>query len=104
MPQYEVAFVQEGEAEIISWEFQYTENGITWQWVQSVEPINDCLNCYKAIVEVPSYFYAVRSRAINDHGDVSEWSNPVYLPEPSAFIALAIACALLAWLHKLRDS
>ena len=83
------------------WEFQFQEVGSEeWHWVIRVDPVDNCLECFQAVVELPETAILVRSRALGDQGPTA-WSThlPVYLPEPNfeAGIGLA-ALALLAYL------
>ena len=71
---------------IDSWEFQFQNVGSEgWEWVYRVEPVDDCEECFQAVVELPATAQFVRSRAVGEEG-VSPWSThlPVYAPEPLA--------------------
>lgn len=90
---------------IDSWEFQFQRVGSDeWEWVFRVDPIDDCLECFQAVVELPETALLVRSRAVGPDG-TSAWSKhlPVYLPEPSFGLALAL-CILASLLTSFARS
>ena len=90
---------------IDSWEFQFQNVGSeSWEWVYRVEPVDDCQECFQAVVELPATAQFVRSRAVGEEG-VSPWSThlPVYAPEPSLVASLIVGALLLAWARRIRD-
>ena len=101
MPQKEIFWHQPNSDEVNSWEFQFQRIGSDeWEWVFSVQPVDDCLECFQAFVEVPETALLIRSRAVGDEG-YSVWSNhlPIYLPEPSISIGL-LFCSLFLIAYK----
>ena len=88
---------QQGQSHLVdSWEFQFQRVGSDeWEWVIRVERVDDCLECFQAVVELPATALLVRSRAIGSEGPTG-WSQhlPVYLPEVD-FLAGLGACILL---------
>ncbi len=82
MPRYVVKWAQEADEGVDSWEFQYSPNGVVWRWVESVDLVDPCSNCYQAVLETPPNVMSIRSRSLSETG-VSEWSGPEYLPELS---------------------
>jgi hypothetical protein len=82
-----------------SWEFQFQRVGSEeWEWVIRVEPVDDCLECFQAVVELPETALLVRSRAVGAQGPTG-WSNhlPVYLPEFEFGVGLAACILALIW-------
>ena len=87
-----------------SWEFQFLRVGSNeWEWVIRVEPVDDCLECFQAVVELPETALLVRSRAVGEDGP-SEWSNhlPVYLSEPGIALGAAICVLFLLYLSRVK--
>ena len=93
---------QSDSSSIHTWEFQFQRAGSSsWEWVYRVEPVDDCEQCFQAVVELPDAALFVRSRAVGAHG-TSAWSKhlPVHLPEPGVATAILIGVlwfALLGW-------
>lgn len=90
------------------WEFQFQSVGSReWEFVQRVEPVDGCVDCFQATVELPRTALLVRSRSIGSV-EVSEWSRelPVHaLPEPGFTAALLIGVLWIALAkHKLTSS
>ena len=96
---------QQQEHELVdSWEFQFQRVASNeWEWVIRVEPVDDCLDCFQAVIELPANALLVRSRSISNEIQ-SVWSNelPVYLPEPFFGSGIAIAVALLLSVNPLK--
>jgi hypothetical protein len=87
-----------------SWEFQFQRVGSEeWEWVIRVEPVDDCLECFQAVVELPETALLVRSRAVGAQGPTG-WSNhlPVYLPEADFSAGLGVCLLLLFGLIRAR--
>lgn len=101
MPEYNAKWSQEKSEEVNYWEFQHSINGIDWHWIQHVEPIQDCDDCFQAIITVSEQTLLIRARAIGDNG-TSEWSNVKYLPEPVSPIALPLLLFFLIILRKVK--
>tara|TARA_Y100000361_G_scaffold3241_1_gene2837 strand:+ start:1262 stop:1621 length:360 start_codon:yes stop_codon:yes gene_type:complete len=106
MPRYELFWHQPQSDEIDSWEFQFQRAGSDeWEWVFSVHPVDDCLECFQAFVEIPASTILVRSRAKGDLG-YSPWSKhlPIDLPEPGITASLLVGALFLAFTGSRRDS
>ena len=105
MPEKTLYWQQPDSHLIESWEFQFQRVGSDeWEDVLRVDPVDDCLECFKAIVELPETAIFVRSRAVGPDG-TSAWSKhlPVYLPEPGFAAALLLGAlwfALLGWASR----
>lgn len=105
MPSHTLYWQQPQSHLIDSWEFQFQRVGSDgWEWVYRVEPVDDCAECFQAVVELPATALLVRSRAVGDQG-TSAWSKhlPIHLPEPGFANALLIGAlwfALLRWAAK----
>ena len=98
MPEKTLYWQQPQSQLINSWEFQFQRAGSNeWEWVLRVEPVDDCLECFQAIVEIPQSALLIRSRAVGDDG-YSVWSNhlPVHLPEPSSINIALLFFVLLS--------
>lgn len=106
MPRYKLSWYQSQSDQINSWEFQFKRAGSEeWEWVSLVQPVDDCLECFQAFVEIPESAILVRSRAQGDLG-YSAWSKhlPIYLPEPGITASLLVSLLFLAFTKSLRDS
>ena len=104
MPLHTIYWQQQDPITVDSWEFQFQRIGSNqWEWVFRVEPVDGCINCFQAVVELPRTALLVRSRSISNEIP-SVWSNqlPVYLPEPSFGLSIIIAVALLLSVHPLK--
>jgi hypothetical protein len=105
VPRHTLYWQQSQSHLIESWEFQFQRVGSDgWEWVYRVEPVDNCAECFQAVVELPATALLVRSRAIGEQG-ASAWSKhlPIYLPEPGFTNALLIGViwfALLRWATK----
>ena len=100
MPDFIARWHQFESENVNSWEFQFQRVGSDeWEWVQRVEPVDGCLDCFEAIVEIPDTAILVRSRAIGTDG-ISVWSDSKSVPEPGFAISIAIGIALIAWVAK----
>jgi len=102
MPNHVVHWVQPDPDSVASWEFQYSPNGLVWYWVQNVEPVDDCANCFQAELSIPDQTMSIRSRAIGVDGGSSEWSNVIYMAEPSVSSAMAVALIVLVLMKRWR--
>ena len=102
MPNFMVHWHQEQPIEVTSWEFQFQRVGSReWEWVQRVDPVDGCADCFQANVELPRTALLVRSRSLGI-GIESEWSNQIQvhsLPEPSLTTALIVGALWLAILR-----
>ena len=99
MPDFTIHWHQDMPEQIGTWEFQFQRVGSReWEWVQRIDPVDGCVDCFQATVELPRTALLVRSRSIST--DVfSAWSRelPVHsLPEPSFTTALMLGVLLLA--------
>lgn len=106
MPQHELFWHQPQSDQINSWEFQFQRAGSEeWEWVFSVQPVDNCLECFQAFVEIPESAIFIRSRAEGDLG-YSAWSKhlPIHLPEPGITVSLLVGLLFLAFTESLRDS
>jgi hypothetical protein len=103
VPDFTVHWHQRDASQVTSWEFQHSRNGIDeWQWVAHVEPVDGCLDCFEAIVSIPSDALFVRSRAVGPSG-ASEWTDPNPVPELGFLTALLIGVlwlALMVWITR----
>ncbi len=106
MPDYIIHWHQINPEQVTAWEFQFQLAGSReWEWVQRVDPVDGCVDCFQATVELPRTALLVRSRSIGS-AEVSEWSkeSPVHaVPEPSVTLALLIGVlwfALLGWMIR----
>lgn len=99
MPEHVVRWHQPQPETVDSWEFQFQRVGNDdYEWVLHVEPVDGCVNCFEAIVELPDTALFVRSRSVGPTGE-SEWSVPMPvhpLPEPG--FGMMIGLSLLALL------
>ena len=103
MPEHVVRWHQAEPENVDAWEFQFQRVGNDdYEWVVRVEPVDGCVNCFEAIVELPETALFVRSRSVGPTGE-SEWSVPMPVhpvPEPGFTTALLIGAiwfALLRW-------
>tara|TARA_R110002020_G_scaffold35297_1_gene106652 strand:- start:598 stop:954 length:357 start_codon:yes stop_codon:yes gene_type:complete len=101
MPDYTAKWSQEKNENVDSWEFQYSGNGIYWHWVQHIEPVDDCDDCFEAIITIPENIMAIRVRAIGEGGS-SEWSDIKYLPETSLTLGLILGFLFVLILSKVK--
>ena len=106
VPDWTVHWHQAEPEQVNAWEFQFQRVGSQeWEWVQRVDPVDGCVDCFQATVELPRTALLVRSRSIGSV-EVSEWSRvlPVHsVPEPGFTIALMIGVlclALLGWMIR----
>ena len=99
-----VVWHQEDSDRVDFWEFQYREiNSTDWHWIQKVDPVDDCLECFQAIVQVPEEAKLIRSRSVSD-GYYSDWSEPrTVLPDVDFLLGLSLCIATVSWLAKLRQ-
>ena len=99
MPDYIAHWHQSHPEEVIAWEFQFQRVGSNeWEWVQRVDPVDGCVDCFQATVELPRTALLVRSRSIGSV-EASEWSQelPVHaVPEPGFTSALVLGLLFLA--------
>ena len=98
---------QQAQAHLIeSWEFQFQRVGSDeWEGVLPSDPVVDnCVECFRAVVELPETALLVRARAVGPEG-TSPWSEqlPVYLPEPGFAAALFLSVlwfVMLGWASR----
>jgi len=96
---------QQTQPELVDfWEFQFQRVGSNeWEWVIQVDPVDDCLECFQAVVELPNTAILVRSRAVGMEGPTG-WSNqlPVYSPEPAFTLGAAIGILFILYISGQR--
>ena len=99
MPDFTIHWHQDMPEQVNAWEFQFQRVGSReWEWVQRVDPVDGCVDCFQATVELPRTALLVRSRSIGSQ-EASEWSRELsvhYLPEPSFTTALLLGLLFLA--------
>ena len=100
MPEHVVRWYQENSESVSSWEFQFLRYGETeWRWVYRVDPVDDCEECFEAIIELPDDAIFVRSKSTGSGGE-SVWSQRYPLPEPDfdpAIVLGVLWLSLIAW-------
>lgn len=103
MPDYTVHWHQSQPEEVIAWEFQFQQIGSNeWQWVQRVEPVDNCEDCFQAIMQIPRTAFLVRSRSVGI-SESSAWSKEIQvhiLPEPEITISLLLGSLFLILIKK----
>ena len=102
--EYTVSWHQADSEYVDYWEFQYKGVDSTdWHWVQRVEPVDDCSECFQAVVQVPENARLIRSRSVGD-GSYSDWSQPrVVLPDVDLLVGLSLCVLTAFWLAKVRQ-
>ena len=106
MPDFTVHWHQSNPDDVVAWEFQFQRVGAGsdgWEWVQRVtSEVDDCLDCFQAIVSIPRTALFVRSRGVGEWAD-SDWSNPLHvMPEPSFSLMLCVSILALLLAHRSR--
>lgn len=100
MPEFTVHWHQEMPEQVSAWEFQFQRVGGEWEFVQRVEPVDGCVDCFQATVELPRTALLVRSRSIGSF-ESSEWSPYIHvLPEPSFVTAVMIGVLWLVGMQR----
>ena len=105
MPNFNFHWHQSNAEEVNGWEWQFQVVGSReWQFVQQVDLVDGCANCFQVTVELPRTAVLVRGRAIGLE-DFSEWSkeSPVHLPEPILVTAIMAGVLWIAILGLIRS-
>ena len=106
MPDFILHWHQIAPEQVTAWEFQFQRVGSQeWEWVQRVDPVDGCVDCFQATVELPRTALLVRSRSIGSV-EVSEWSRelPVYsVPEPILVTAIMLGVLWIAILGLVKS-
>ena len=99
VPDFILHWHQFAPEQVNAWEFQFQRVGSReWEWVQRVDPVDGCVDCFQATVELPRTALLVRSRSIGSV-EVSAWSRELQVhsvPEPGFTAALLIGVLWLA--------
>lgn len=104
MPDYTAHWHQSQPEEVIAWEFQFQQVGSNeWQWVQRIDPVDNCENCFQAILQVPRTAFLIRSRSVGIN-EQSDWSKEmqISLPEPQVGISLLLGFLFLILIKKIK--
>tara|TARA_R110000751_G_scaffold53410_1_gene115686 strand:- start:182 stop:505 length:324 start_codon:yes stop_codon:yes gene_type:complete len=102
LPDFTAHWYQKDAPLVSHWEFQFQKVGGNWEWVQQVEPVDGCQDCFQAVLRLPETAILVRSRAVTPGGH-SGWSESLSaLPEPDFTVGLALCAIILIWLAGIK--
>lgn len=102
MPDFTIHWHQAEPELVDAWEFSFQRVGSReWEFVQRVEPVDGCVDCFEAQVELPRLALLVRSRSISGD-EFSEWSQKlsVYSPEPGFGMMISLSVLALLLVQK----